>query len=49
MNSNETKLVAFTNREIEIMIDMMRKNVPSKDDENTVVIIVEKLRRAARS
>jgi len=44
---NLVKLVPLTNREIFITISMLRKTIPSHDEQDVVVGIVDKLNRAA--
>lgn len=46
-NINTTKLVPLTNREIFITISLLRKTIPSHEEQDAVVHIVEKLANAA--
>jgi len=47
-DSNEARLVSLTNHEILLIISVMRKTNPSKDDEQHVVNIVEKLQKTMK-
>ena len=48
LDPNEVRLVPLTNYEILLIISMMRKTSPSKDDEQHVVNIVEKLQKTMK-
>jgi len=49
MKINDVRLIPLTDREINVIIDHMRKFIPIKEDEEVVVAIVEKLRKSLES
>ena len=49
VDPNQAKIVALTVHEIFILIGALTSAIPSKDEEQAVVNIVEKLKRAVGS